>query len=78
MEDKICLDLRPMEEFTKGVRYGAVDETLKKCKDIIIPAWEALPDDCTLTQMENWLLNEMMPAIAYLRGLKAEDLIGEE
>ncbi len=27
-----------------GVRYGATFAAIKKCQDIIIPAWESLPE----------------------------------
>ncbi len=67
------------DAFIDGVRYGATFAAIKKCQEIIIPAWVALPEgNYTPAQIENWLVNEMAPAINHLRDLKVEDLIGEE
>ena len=66
------------ESLIMGAEREASKEMLKKCQDIIISAWVALPEgNYTPAQIENWLVNEMAPAINYLRDLKPEDLVGE-
>ena len=73
------MDWDDAENLIMGAEREASREMLKKCQDVIIPAWENLPEgNYTPAQIENWLVNEMAPAINHLRDLKPEDLIGEE
>ncbi len=53
------------ESLIMGAEREASKEMLKKCQDIIISAWVALPEgNYTPAQIENWLVNEMAPAIS--------------
>ena len=76
MLKKVKRYFKEKESATLERRYKiGIDVTIGWCQDIIIPAWEALPEgNYTPAQIENWLVNEMAPAINHLREIKSEDI----